>query len=162
MKPSLYTIYTNVISTLQSERDSISDDDFENQSMKLAAFVILMHSSMEFFLLRIFAKILEVKLKEFPDVIVKITNNLLNEKIELDVYISVFLPDFYEKFCKKSAIWGELKKQRNLCAHDRIFNKLNGQFILQEKPIIKEEIENFYNYIKNTMKELLDTLENAN
>jgi hypothetical protein len=157
MKPSLYTIYTNVISTLQSERDSISDDDFENQSMKLAAFVILMHSSMEFFLSRIIERVARLKLKNFPIAHDKVKGNLTNNKPHFDLFLSILLPECYEN----PNIWRSLEAKRNLCAHGGIFDNSNGGFKLKSEPIYKENIEEFFEYIKDTMEKLLHAVGNV-
>ena len=126
----LEVIYSNILSFLQEEKDRISTRDIDQQTPNCLYFVVLLHSSVEHFLCRCFEILIKHKLSDFADATSKIKGDLSNNKLDFDLYMSIFIPECYQK----SEIWKSMKNKRNDYAHGRIFDQ-NGKYNLEERPI---------------------------
>ena len=148
---SLEILYTNIVAKLEEERTKISDDDFEKQSFRCASYVILLHSSVEFFTSRALERIINVKMRDC-DAKNKLIGDFSNNKINFELHLSLLLPECYIK----SEIWDKMTKQRNRYAHASLFRNKDGQYKLVDEPIIEKQLDDYLDYSKKLMNKLLE------
>jgi hypothetical protein len=150
---SLPLIYSNTVSILQKQRDDLNDGDIEQSSPKCAFFIISLHSSVEFFLSRCFERLIEQKYNHLNAAKEYISGHLSGNKIDFDLYMSVFVPECY----KKSERWRKITQIRNFYAHSRIFDNKSGSFT-NAHPVSIETIDQYFEYSKEVMRSVMEAV----
>ncbi len=155
MPASLHQLYVIIITQLSNEQERISEDDFDINHHKIMSFIILLNSALECFLPRAFKKCTERMrngaVKNHFDG--KASGSFSLEK-DLKLFCDYFIPETKVEFTKLDAV---IRKRNDYC--HRMFDK-NGHSPFEKEPFSKEQLNDYMEYTKKTMKDILEATSN--
>lgn len=148
-------LYISIVEKIDTQRNLISEEDFESNSPKPALYILFLHSALENYIAISFKEVIKKSVLA-DDVRAYFLGKCGNFSLKSDypLFCCYFLPNIYDK----SEIRTMIIEKRNGFAH-RIIDK-NGKYLFESDAKYELSPEQLNQFIKYS-KELMQTIRNA-